>query len=70
MFQLVDKKRQEAENPAYKWRKVLPNFSHGKLSIGDIPIDILKAGAATINGASKYDSKHKGRNHTWIFTNI
>lgn len=61
MFQLVDKKRQEAENPAFKWRKVLPNFPHGKLSISDIPIDILKAGAATINGAAKYDGRHKGK---------
>lgn len=60
MFQLVDKKRQEAENPIFKWKKAMPNFARGKMSIADIPIDILKS-SSLINGAAKYDSKHKGK---------
>ncbi|XP_054276492.1 transmembrane channel-like protein [Macrosteles quadrilineatus] len=57
MFQLVDKKRQEAENPSLKWKKAMPNFPYGKLSIADIPIDLLKVGA--INGNANYESTKK-----------
>lgn len=66
MFRLVDKKRQEAENPVLRWKKTMPNYSlsHGKMSIADIPIDILKS-SVIINGPSQPDSKHKGLYFAW-----